>query len=150
MHKGMTNGYRDRAINRATMTLFELSAFTSAAGHLLPWKVNCDALTDEDWQCVAAMLGGVRSFRSVEGVPTGGDKFAKAMEPYITIGGELLIVDDVLTTGLSMERHRNGREAFGVVLFARGVCPDWVSPIWSLWPSPRHVAQPDPAWPGLK
>ncbi len=116
------------------MALFEPGEFTSAAGLHLPWKVNCNALTDEDWRGLATMIGSVRNFGSVEGVPTGGDKFAKAMEPYITVGGELLIVDDVLTTGHSMEKHRAGREASGVVLFARGPCPNWVFPIWSLCP----------------
>lgn len=115
------------------MPLFKVGEFTSAAGLRLPWKVDCDALTDEDWQGVAVMVSTRFTFGLVEGVPTGGNKFAKAMEQYINgWSTELLIVDDVLTTGQSMERHRAGREAFGIVLFARGICPNWVLPVWSL------------------
>ena len=73
-----------------------------------------------------------RKFGCVEGVPRGGVRLATALERYITVGDDLLIVDDVLTTGLSMERHRDGREAFGIVVFARGLCPNWISSIWNL------------------
>jgi len=52
-----------------------------------------------------------------------------------------LIVDDVLTTGRTIEEARystwaenpkNG-DVFGVVIFARGKCPDWVYPIFQMW-----------------
>lgn len=123
------------------MTLFEYGEFMSAAGLCLPWKINCDALTNEDWQCIASMIGNTRKFGCVEGVPTGGLQLAKALERYITVGNELLIVDDVLTTGSSMERHRAGREAFGVVLFARNLCPNWISSIWNLGSVPAPMGR---------
>ena len=52
----------------------------------------------------------------------------------------ILIVDDVLTTGKSMiERrqqlidHKIKKELIkGVVLFSRGKCPKWVTPIFTL------------------
>jgi hypothetical protein len=50
-----------------------------------------------------------------------------------------LIVDDVLTTGASMEAARAklwpGSLPLGVVIFARGPCPDWVWPIFRLDPT---------------
>lgn len=56
---------------------------------------------------------------------------AVALKPYAT-GEGLLIVDDVLTTGRSMEKQRSKREAKGIVLFARGPCPLWVEAVWML------------------
>jgi len=47
--------------------------------------------------------------------------------------GPTLIVDDVLTTGTSMiEMQKQYPNAIGVVMFARGPCPSWVSSIFSL------------------
>jgi len=46
--------------------------------------------------------------------------------------GRLLIVDDVCTTGASMEAHRRGRDALGAVLFARGPVPSWVYSLFSM------------------
>jgi len=66
-------------------------------------------------------------FGAVEGVPSGGLRFAEALRQYQS-AGPLLIADDVLTTGASMELHRAGRDALGVVIFARGPCPAWVAP----------------------
>ena len=50
--------------------------------------------------------------------------------------GDMLIVDDVLTTGASMEHERarcSGR-TIGVVLFARGPCPEWIHPVFRMDP----------------
>ncbi|KKL20362.1 hypothetical protein LCGC14_2456230, partial [marine sediment metagenome] len=45
----------------------------------------------------------------------------------------LLIVDDVLTTGASMEKQRAGRtNTIGAVIFARGDCPAWVKPLFAM------------------
>ena len=106
--------------------LFNLGDFKSHSGATLPWKVDCDALEVRDWRCIAAVLAKqVMPFGSVEGVPRGGLLLAMAMKQYVTQGG-LLIVDDVLTTGGSMEAHRAGRKAQGAVFLARSSCPSWV------------------------
>ena len=109
--------------------MFQLGNFTSNSGRFLPWKIECDDLTLKDWACAARLVMDQFGFGQVEGVPRGGLLFAEALKPYVT-GGHLLIVDDVLTTGASMEAQRDGRTALGVVLFARGVCPGWVTPIF--------------------
>jgi len=48
----------------------------------------------------------------------------------------LLIVDDVLTTGSSMEEVRKEMGTYyqseGFVLFARGECPDWITPLFQM------------------
>jgi len=115
--------------------LFQPGVFVSAAGIKLPWKVQCDTLTEADWDCIASSVGPkLKKFGHVEGVPTGGEPFARALLPYRTRGGGLLIAEDVLTTGGSMEKHRGERKARGVVLFARGEaqCPTWVKPVWKM------------------
>ena len=114
------------------MSLFKLGDFKSHSGNILSWKIECDALTEDDWQCLAVIIAKVVGpFGSVEGVPQGGLPLATALQRHVT-HGELLIVDDVLTTGISMEDQRYGRTAKGAVIFARGPCPVWVKPIFKM------------------
>lgn len=115
------------------MNLFQVGKFTSAAGTDLDWKVECDALTDKDWEWAAHQIALKIDFSEVEGVPTGGLALAEKLEFYAKPGYGLLIVDDVFTTGKSMEEHRKGRKANGAVLFSRTkFTPGWITPIWSL------------------
>ena len=52
----------------------------------------------------------------------------------------ILICDDVLSTGNSMdarrkevvEKNEKGTTIIGVVVFARGKCPDWITPLFSM------------------
>lgn len=74
-------------------------------------------------------------YGKVIGVPRGGLRLAAALLPYERLGYPLLIVDDVLTTGISMQEMRDRfplEEAIGVVIFARGQCPDWIRPIFTV------------------
>ncbi len=119
---------------------FRLGGFTAASGQIFPWKIECDALTQEDWSCLARIVSDfVGLFSKVEGVPEGGLPLARALFSYSTtykfgnvVKDPLLIVDDVLTTGASMERVRDGRDAIGAVVFARGPCPSWVTPVFKM------------------
>ena len=125
------------------MNLFRSGLFQLSSGKQTSWKIDCDALVDDDWKTLAGMVRlMVPSFRSVVGVPTGGLKLAEHLQPFCTIEGPLLIVDDVLTTGQSMEDMRRAREAVGVVVFARGQCPIWIKSIFQMpekfWTKPRH------------
>jgi hypothetical protein len=114
------------------MSIFIQKIFTMHSGERGNFKIECDGLTDEDWATLAFIVSQRLTFRRVIGVPTGGLKFAKALEPYVSEDGPVLIVDDVLTTGRSMEEFRSifSFPCIGVVAFARGECPDWVSPIF--------------------
>jgi hypothetical protein len=117
--------------------LFVKERFRSHAGLMLDWKIECDALSTADWVCLAKMASLILPrFRMTEGVPRGGLKFARALEYYGTGNPEdpILICDDVFTTGRSMEAQRNGREALGVVAFARGPTPFWVHPLLLVHP----------------
>lgn len=127
------------------MGLFQLGDFKLHSGSKSRWKIDCDALTDEDIEALALMITEiVHPFGSVEGVPTGGLRLAKALEKYIPSTNRQnvhLIVDDVLTTGRSIEEvaesHKGlgpaGRPAIlGAVIFARGKCPQWVTPLFQM------------------
>lgn len=113
--------------------LFVPGTFVSYSGKTLHWKVECDVLDDRDWDALALMsVYTLGLFSHIESVPSGGNRFARALVPYITTSGGLLIVDDVLTTGRSMELKRNGRQAKGIVAFARGPLPVWIEAVWKL------------------
>ena len=116
------------------MNLFQTGNFTLHAGEASPFKIDCDALTQADWQTLAALVAARVQFGRVHGIPTGGCALAAALEPYATTG-PLLIVDDVLTTGTSMEAARAaaGEPCVGVVVFARREPPDWIQAVFRLW-----------------
>ena len=131
--------------------LFIRGDFVAHGGEHLPWKVECDALTQEDLETVAHAIARRYSFSVVVGAPgdpgSGGQRLENALRPYsrgIDWPLPILVVDDVLTTGQSMEAARErvkleyyGCEAQGVVLFARRRPPDWIGAIWTLWKEPE-------------
>lgn len=113
--------------------LFQLGAFILNSGASSRWKIECDSLTDDDWDCLSEMVRQVVGpFSVVEGVPRGGLKLADKLNRHVSRYGPLLIVDDVLTTGNSLERQRAGRDAVGVVVFSRGRRPLWVRALFQL------------------
>lgn len=119
--------------------LFQLGNFTLASGKSSPFKIECDALTKKDWECVAYLLSKlVDPFWEVHGVPTGGEPLAEAMAPYARDDGEnILIVDDVVTTGKSINKFRKevcGDSVWyeGAVLFARQSSPNWIVPLFTM------------------
>lgn len=124
--------------------MFEFGWFLSHSKFQLPWKIECDSFTDEDWESFAKLINWKFAFGSVHGVPTGGDKLESACKHYCTEGYPPLIVDDVLTTGKSMiemrdkVRKETGWETQtinGVVLFDRKMYttrPLWIWPIFTV------------------
>lgn len=115
------------------MRLFELGAFTLPAGNTTYFKIECDALAPGDWDALASLAAELLPpFSEVEGVPRGGLAFADALRRYKSPGGALLIADDVWVTGLSMDLHRAGRDAIGVVAFTRGPLAPWVTALLAL------------------
>ena len=117
------------------MGLITLGDFTSHSGLQLPFKIECDALTDDDMEAIASIISKSFAFGSVHGIPRGGLRLAQKLTRYVgDIRLPALIVDDVLTTGTSMIEYGNSRAIrrpyIGVVIFARGPCPSWVHPIF--------------------
>ena len=113
--------------------LFAWGEFKAHSGETLGWKIDCDALSDDDIATLARIIStSVGSFSDVEGVPRGGVRLAKALTAYMTPPtGPLLIVDDVCTTGRSLEEHRAGRDAVGYVIFSRGGLPAWAQALFT-------------------
>lgn len=118
----------------ADCALFQRGDFTLHSGEKSGIKIDCDALTDTDLDTIAWMLvGRLPAFGSVEGVPQGGLRLARILERYTTMGHPL-IVDDVYTTGASMEAQRGDRMAHGAVIFARREPPPWIVPLLTVTP----------------
>ena len=108
-----------------TQNVFQAFDFTLPNGEPSIFKIECDHLTDEDIECFAKIVAHA-SFKSVEGIPRGGLRFAKALEKYIDPESEVhLVVDDVLASGKSMTdamqaAYDRGEEVVrGVVIFSR-------------------------------
>jgi hypothetical protein len=126
---------RSREFNgRNPYRLFHFGWFASHSGFQLPWKFVLDG--DTGWEDLAEMIAWKFAFRSVYGIPTGGEKLARALDQYCEPNYPVLIVDDVLTTSRSMEEARarlgNPDPVIGVVVAARGPCPSWVFPILTI------------------
>jgi hypothetical protein len=114
--------------------MIEFGEFRSRSGMMLPWKLDADDLSDRDIEGIALIIRRHARYCRVIGVPRGGLRLAAALLPWETSDDATLIVDDVLTTGASMEEARAKIEgpSVGVVIFARGPCPDWVHPIFTV------------------
>lgn len=125
------------------MGLFETGDFILHSGLGSNYKIDCDALSDSDIATIALMIKDrLPPFGEVEGVPQGGLRLANELRKYVTPGVErkgwygakaLLIVDDVFTTGMSMEEHRGWRLAMGAVIFARDETPEWITPLFRMY-----------------
>ena len=124
--------------------LFKSGDFKSHSGLDLSWKIEMDALSDSEWFTIKKMIMEYTPpFREAVGVPEGGIKLGSLLNEHATGNEEdpVCIVDDVLTTGESMEYflsqyQRNRRlmpfMAIGWVVFARGPCPHWVSALFQM------------------
>lgn len=119
--------------------LFVLGDFVMHSGGIGKYKIECDALSDASIDCLAYMIAErVGEFSHVHGIPRGGLRLQKAMEKYTSpCPARLLIVDDVFTTGTSMEQARadmakHFRHIWGAVIFARGSCANWITPLFRM------------------
>ncbi len=118
--------------------LFVLKDFISHSGLKLNFKIECDMLTNTDIKTIAVIITEKYDFCDVVGIPTGGSRLYNELKKYVSKeSNTLLIVDDVLTTGESMQREREKYntplQIQGVVIFARAKCPEWIDPIFQLW-----------------
>lgn len=127
-------------------TLFRWGGFRTSTGHKMPFEINCDALTHEDILCIANVIAAKTTFKAVYSVPTGGNRLGVALQQFRDGDGadRILIVDDVLTTGKSIESEKRRvterlermgveftGEIVGWVIFARTQPADWINAIFT-------------------
>lgn len=109
--------------------LFSVGDFISHAGLPLKWKIECDAISPEQWSALATMIMEYQTepFSKVVGIPRGGLALQYALEPYVTEGDHpWLVVDDVYTTGTSFREFCTTKEtmfAYKWCVFARKPIP---------------------------
>ena len=129
------------------MNLFQSVDFKSHAGLDLSWKIEMDALEDEEWVTISQMILELSEpFREAIGVPRGGTRLGKLLNQHGTgkRDNPILIVDDVLTTGGSMEDFkrkrvfRNPTKYIGWVVFARGYPPSWCKALFQMPFNPKE------------
>jgi orotate phosphoribosyltransferase len=118
-------------VQRLNTHLFQLGEFVFASGRQNHFKIECDALTKEDWAALADQIAQRVAFSSVVGVPTGGELLARALSKYAVDKGPRLVVDDVLTTGGSILKLMKPHDV-GFVVFARGELPPGVRALFTL------------------
>ena len=120
--------------------LFVEEDFKSHAGLDLHWKIEMDALDEEEWKCIARMISEYQTepFQAAIGIPRGGIKLGQYLNEYSTQNSEdpYLIVDDVLTTGGSMEEykreHFKDKNAIGWVVFSRTKPVEWINTLFQM------------------
>ena len=122
--------------------LFRSINFKSHSGLDLSWKIEMDVLSDREWFTIKKMIMEITPpFREAVGIPRGGAFLGDLLNEHATgkEGDPVCIVDDVLTTGESMEyfvtqyrRNRCPFTAIGWVVFARVQPPDWVQALFQM------------------
>ena len=122
--------------------LFQSIDFTSHSGLDLSWKIEMDALSDPEWFTIKKMIMELTPpFKEAVGIPQGGTKLGDLLNEHGTGKEEdpICIVDDVLTTGESMEyfltqyqRNRRPFTVIGWVVFARTMPPLWVKALFQM------------------
>jgi hypoxanthine phosphoribosyltransferase len=126
-------------MNNNRNTLLVQKTFIMHSGETGNFKIECDALTDEDIDTISWIIMQKyekEGIKNVYGIPRGGIKLSNSLEKYWNPKGSIrLIVDDVFTTGRSMSEAREKLgwdNAKGVVIFARKKTPEWITPVFSM------------------
>lgn len=122
--------------------LFRNGTFKLHSGETSNFKIECDALSTDDLVAIVRLIAGKYDFRNVFGIETGGELLGAMLRKHNNRNSDTyLIVDDVLTTGNSMEHAKkllfkrimpSIMKIQGIVIFARGKCPDWIIPIFQM------------------
>ncbi len=123
--------------------LFIKKRFKMHAGGMSDFKLECDALTEKDYDTLAFLISRKISFKKAYGVPSGGLIFAEKLNQYKDENSNnILIAEDVVTTGKSMEDFKQklikedasltNANIFGITAFSRGPLPFWVRSVFNL------------------
>lgn len=158
----MCNGVTAGAVRAARAALadersvlFNTGEFRLHAGQRSDFKIDCDALTDDDLAMLAQQVAKRFWWSKVHPILSGGARFAAMLDAYSSPVGPhelpVLIVDDVYTTGQSMRAIRTwypaADDVIGVVIFARNEPQEeWVHALFQMWPArPVEGEEPDGA-----
>lgn len=127
------------------MPLFNTGVFTLHSGERSEYKIDCDALSDEDIKTLAYLARHfyLPPYGYVASVPTGGLRLGAEMAQWADPdrSDTLLVVDDVLTTGQSITETLKEflsiayRPYMGLVIFDRsseGEKPLWVRALFTV------------------
>ena len=120
--------------------LFQDGDFISHAGLPLAWKIECDAITADEWRCLAKMIMDYQTepFSRAEGIPRGGLPLGEALNQYASGNPEdpVLIADDVYTTGTSFREyvaeHYADQPVIQWCVFARKPTKDGVQALFTM------------------
>lgn len=120
------------------MSLIRLGKWTLHSGDESTFNLEADQFIEDNLEGLVQLIRTlVGPFSSVEGIPRGGLRLAKALRSFAGLTGPHLLTDDVLTTGRSMDHHLHVASAtynrvVGAVVFARGQRPYWVKAIFDM------------------
>jgi len=109
------------------MDLFQEVDIIGHAGGRLTWKIECDAISDAEWEVLAKQILHYerRPFRVAIGIPSGATKLGDILNRYASGQPQhpVLVVDDVYTTGTSFkefkQKHYQDEHIMQWVIFAR-------------------------------
>jgi hypoxanthine phosphoribosyltransferase len=91
-------------------TFLKRETFKGHSGQMLDFKIECDALSEDDWDCLAwiirkRLMADKVAYNRAIGIPRGGIPFARALNRYANPKANVvLLADDVWTTGGSMRK----------------------------------------------
>ena len=120
--------------------LFQKVDFISHAGLPLTWKIECDAISDNEWIALAHIIRQYekRNWCEAVGIPRGGVALGEALDKYSTgdQNDPVLVVDDVYTTGKSFKEyvaeHNLDDDTIKWAVFARKPTADGVKALFTM------------------
>ena len=123
------------------MDLFQKVDFISHAGIPMSWKIECDAISNDEWSALAKMIMEYQTepFRAAVGIPRGGVLLGYALNKYASGDPDhpYLIADDVYTTGTSFrefceQQSHVQSEVYCWAVFARKPTTDGVRALFTM------------------